>query len=85
MDIVTYGAAVKKAKAMIDEIAIQGIPTASAEILGGVRVGSGLSVLPDGTLSVRTAQVAEENNTLPITSAAVHAEIGNINALLETI
>lgn len=36
-------------------------------------------------LSVNTANDAEQDNTLPITSAAVYAEVGNINALLETI
>lgn len=41
--------------------------------------------LKDGVLSVNTANVAEADNTLPITSAAVHVEIGNIDALLQTI
>lgn len=41
--------------------------------------------LKDGILGVNTAEVVEEDNTLPITSAAVFAEVGNINALLETI
>lgn len=41
--------------------------------------------IKDGVLSVNTADAAEENNTLPITSAAVYTEIGNINVLLETI
>ena len=36
-------------------------------------------------LSVNTANDAEKDNTLPITSAAVYAEVGNINAQLETI
>lgn len=31
------------------------------------------------------ANAVEEDNTLPITSAAVYTEVGNINALLETI
>lgn len=31
------------------------------------------------------ANSAEQDNTLPITSAAVYTEIGNINALLATI
>ena len=39
----------------------------------------------DGVLSVNTANVVEKDNTLPVTSAAVHVEVGNINALLETI
>ena len=36
-------------------------------------------------LSVDTATTVDEDNTKPITSAAVFTEIGNINALLETI
>ena len=41
--------------------------------------------LKDGVLSVNTASNAEADNTLPITSAAVYTEIGNIDALLQTI
>jgi len=41
--------------------------------------------LEDGILSVNTAKKMEKDNTLPITSAAVYMEVGNINALLETI
>ena len=41
--------------------------------------------LEDGILSVNTADVVEEDNTLPVTSAAVYTEVGNINALLATI
>lgn len=42
-------------------------------------------ILKDGILSVNTADVVEQDNTLPVTSGAVYAEVGNINALLETI
>lgn len=41
--------------------------------------------LEDGVLSVNTAKTVEQDNTLPITSAAVYTEVGNINALLATI
>lgn len=41
--------------------------------------------LADGVLSVNTAEGVEKDNTLPVTAAAVYAEVGNINALLETI
>lgn len=41
--------------------------------------------LANGILSVNTADDVEKDNTLPVTSAAVYAEVGNINALLETI
>jgi len=39
----------------------------------------------DGVLSVNTADVVEENNTLPVTSAAVQVTVGNIDSLLQTI
>ena len=48
-------------------------------------IGHGLKIDDNNVLSVDTAPNVEENNTLPITSAAVYTEVGNINALLETI
>ncbi len=44
-----------------------------------------LNLSDEGVLSVNTADVAEADNTLPITSAAVYTEIGNIDAILQTI
>jgi len=44
-----------------------------------------LNLSEDGVLSVNRAHVVEQDNTLPITSAAVYTEVGNINALLKTI
>lgn len=41
--------------------------------------------LKDGVLSVNTAQEPEPDNTLPITSAAVHTAVGNIEIILQTI
>ena len=41
--------------------------------------------LVDGALSVNLSESVEKDDTLPITSAAVYTEVGNINALLETI
>lgn len=38
-----------------------------------------------GVVKVNTAPFVEQDNTLPITSAAVYTEVGNINALLATI
>ena len=58
---------------------------ATADKLGMVKVGNGLSITKDGTLSVDTADKAEKDNTKPITAAGVYTEIGNINALLATI
>ena len=36
-------------------------------------------------ISVDAAEAAEADNTKPITSAAVYMELGNINAVLQTI
>ena len=44
-----------------------------------------LSLSLEGKLSVNTAGDAQQDNTLPITSAAVYTELGNIDALLRTI
>lgn len=41
--------------------------------------------LEDGVLRVNTASKVEEDNTLPITAAAVHTTVGNIEILLATI
>lgn len=41
--------------------------------------------LKDGVLDVNTANAAEQDNTLPITSAAVHTTVGNIELLLSRI
>ena len=58
---------------------------ATATRLGGIKVGTNLLVAADGTLSVDTASAAEADNTKPITSAAVHTQIGNIEVLLASI
>ena len=61
------------------------VPIASETVAGIVRVGENLKISADGVLSVDTVAAVEQDNTRPITSAAVYTEVGNINALLETI
>lgn len=53
--------------------------------LGGIIVGEDLQITSTGLLSVVKANVVEQDNTHPITAAAVYTEIGNIDALLQTI
>ena len=48
------------------------------------KIGAGLKVV-EGELMVDTANVVEEDNTRPVTSAAVHVQIGNIEALLAAL
>ena len=50
-----------------------------------VRVDGSTIILDGGILSVNTTDKVEQDNTQPITSAGVFAEVGNINALLSTI
>lgn len=63
----------------------------SFEVLNGkdgskYEIGNGLSFDPNtNTLSVNTANAVQQDNTLPVTSAAVFATVGNIEALLGTI
>lgn len=54
--------------------------------------GGGVSFITDktltlknGILSVNTADTVEEDNTLPVTSAAVATQVGNIEIILATI
>ncbi len=61
------------------------IPIASAETLGGIKVGDSLKISADGVLSVDTAKAIEEDNTKPVTSAAVFTEVGNIEVLLSKL
>lgn len=48
------------------------------------QIGEGLK-LEGRVLSVDTADRVEQDNTKPVTSAAVHVEIGNIEALLAAL
>ncbi|MBQ8505880.1 MAG: hypothetical protein IJ466_00365 [Clostridia bacterium] len=57
---------------------------ASAEKAGVVRVGANLR-MENGVLSVDTAASVEQDNTRPVTSAAVHTQLGNVEALLKNI
>lgn len=50
------------------------------------KIGHGLKLDEStNTLSVDTADEVEQDNTLPVTSAAVAATVGNIEVLLGTI
>lgn len=57
---------------------------ATAEKAGVVRVGANLLV-EGGVLRVDTAENVEQDNTRPVTSAAVHTQLGNVEALLKNI
>lgn len=70
--------------AAINEAATSANP-ATTESLGLIKVGANLKITKDGVLSVDTADAVEQDNTKPVTSAAVHTEIGNIEVLLAAI
>lgn len=92
---VTFGAASSKA-ARHDELVGRTLPNqhpiSSITGLEEALAKSGTSFITDetlslqgGVLSVNTANEPEEDNTLPITSAAVATTVGNIEILLQTI
>jgi uncharacterized membrane protein len=60
------------------------LPVASADVLGGIKVGANLKIT-DGVLSVDTATDVQQDNTRPVTSGAVYVELGNIEALLAAL
>ena len=51
---------------------------------GSLEIGDGLK-FSGGKLVVDTADNVEQDNTKPVTSAAVYTEIGNIEALLASL
>lgn len=55
-----------------------------AEEASPTRLGLAWKV-EENVLMVDTANVVEEDNTKPVTSAAVYVEIGNIEALLASL
>lgn len=57
----------------------------SAVPSGSLTIGNGLKWESPGKLAVDTADKVEQDNTKPVTSAAVHTEIGNIEALLAAL
>lgn len=64
---------------------IKEIPIATHDTIGGIKIGDNLRISDDGVLSVVTSDAAEQDNTLPITSAAVYTAVGNIEVRLSTI
>lgn len=77
-----------KASANLGQTVVVGgtvLRPATPTTLGGIIVGEDLQITSTGLLSVVKANAVEQDNTHPITSAAVYTEIGNINALLQTI
>ena len=61
---------------------LDGATPATTEKLGVVKIGDNLKITKDGVLSVDTAEAVEQDNTKPVTSAAVYTAKSNIGALL---
>ena len=58
---------------------------ATVQVGGDLSLGHALMWDKQGRLAVQVADEAEADNTLPITAAAVHTELGNIEILLQSI
>ena len=80
--VLEAGTSAKEAAERAEEAAKQ---AESAVPSGSLSIGDGLKWGADGKLTVDTADKVEQDNTKPVTSAAVHTEIGNIEALLAAL
>ena len=80
--VLEAGTSAKEAAERAEEAAKQ---AESAVPSGSLSIGNGLKWAADGKLAVDTADKVEQDNTKPVTSAAVHTEIGNIEALLAAL
>lgn len=80
--VLEAGTSAKEAAERAEEAAKQ---AESAVPSGSLSIGNGLKWESAGKLAVDTADKVERDNTKPVTSAAVHTEIGNIEALLAAL
>ena len=80
--VLEAGVSAKEASERAEEAAKK---AESAVPAGRPTVGKGLKWDSAGQLAVDTADKVEQDNTKPVTSAAVHTEIGNIEALLAAL
>ena len=80
--VLEAGTSAKEAAERAEEAAKQ---AESAVPSGSLSIGDGLKWAADGKLTVDTADKVEQDNTKPVTSAAVHTELGNIEALLAAL
>ena len=80
--VLEAGTSAKEAAERAEEAAKQ---AESAVPSGSLSIGNGLKWESAGKLAVDTADKVEQDNTKPVTSAAVHTEIGNIEALLAAL
>ena len=80
--VLAAGSSAKEAAERAEEAAKK---AESAVPAGSLTIGNGLKWESAGKLAVDTADKVEQDNTKPVTSAAVHTEIGNIEALLAAL
>ena len=80
--VLEVGTSAKEAAERAEEAAKK---AESAVPAGSLSIGDGLKWAADGKLTVDTADKVEQDNTKPVTSAAVHTELGNIEALLAAL
>ena len=80
--VLAAGSSAKEAAERAEEAAKK---AESAVPAGSLSIGDGLKWAADGKLTVDTADKVEQDNTKPVTSAAVHTELGNIEALLAAL
>lgn len=69
----------------IESISVDGVELIPVDNNVNIPLGDDLQADAQGVINIIKANAVEQDNTRPITAAAVYTEVGNINALLATI
>lgn len=69
----------------IESISVGGIEIMPVDNNINIPLGDDFVAGEHGTITLLKANAVEQDNTRPITAAAVYTEVGNIDALLQTI
>lgn len=80
-----YGMIAGGGTGTIESISVNGIVITPIDNNVNIGFGSDFNVSSQGVVSLLKANAVEQDNTRPITAAAVYTEVGNIDALLQTI
>ena len=68
-----------------ETISIGGVELTPIDNNVNIPLGDDFTATAEGVLTLLKANAVEQDNTRPITAAAVYTEVGNIDALLQTI
>lgn len=69
----------------IGKLPVPEIPTASSEVLGGIKVGENLVIDESGTLSASAVQEVIKDDDRPVSGGAVYEIVGEVENILSDV